>query len=144
MFTSPADLLVLDAALGDRSIQTPASTILVQQRNCANVRRNTRCQGFQLSSGEAAAEIARSGRIRNALSAQGVEVNFILTTQFDVLQAGAVAQGVVSEVEHMIGFVVRHMNQEQVQVAIDGIDEADASRAPMPPWASPWQRSPIS
>src|SRR5258708_2041500 len=36
---------------------------------------------------EAAAEIARGGRIGNAASAQRVEVDLVLATQFDVLQA---------------------------------------------------------
>ncbi|MSQ94324.1 MAG: DUF4928 domain-containing protein, partial [Gemmataceae bacterium] len=50
-----------------------------------------------------------------------VEINFILTTQFDILQARAVAQRVVSQVEHMVGFVVRQMNREQVQLVVDDL-----------------------
>ncbi len=38
----------LDAAV-DRSIQTPASRFLTQQRNCVSVWKKARCQGFQLS-----------------------------------------------------------------------------------------------
>ena len=41
------------------------------------------------------------------------------------MQAGAVAQGVVGEVEHVIGLVIGQMNLEQVQLVIDGIDQAD-------------------
>jgi len=42
------------------------------------------------------------------------------------LQAIAVAKRVVSEIENMIGFVVWQVNLEQMEFAIDGIDEAEA------------------
>ncbi len=61
------------------------------------------------ASREAAAEIAGGGRIGDAAGAQGVEEDFVVAAQFDVLQAGAVAQGVVGEVEDVIGLVVGQM-----------------------------------
>ena len=64
--------------------------------------------------------------VGNAQSAKGVEVDFILAPQFEVLQTSAIAQRVIGEVENMIGFVVGHMKDEQVQVLVDRIDEADA------------------
>jgi hypothetical protein len=35
----------------------------------------------------------------------------------------ALTQGVVGEVEHMIGLVIRQMNLEQVQAFVDGVHE---------------------
>ena len=48
-----------------------------------------------------------------------------LRRRFDVLQTGAVAQGVVGDVEHVVGFVVGQVQLEQVQASIDGVDQAD-------------------
>ena len=71
------------------------------------------------------------------MRAQGVEEDFVLAAQFHVLQAGAVAQSVVSEVEHMIGLVVRQVDFQQLQPPVDGVDQADLPgqrwMAPMPP-----------
>jgi hypothetical protein len=86
---------------------------------------------MHIGGAEATAEIAGGRRIGNTLSTEGVEVDFILATQFEVLQAGAVAQRVVGQVEYMIGLVVRQVNLEQVQFFIDGVDEADAPRQKM-------------
>ena len=76
---------------------------------------------------ETAAEIAGRGRIGNALSTQGVEIDFVPAAKFEVFQASAVAQGVVSEIEHVIGFVIGKMDLEQMQSVVDGVDQADAS-----------------
>ena len=74
---------------------------------------------------ETSAEIAGGGRIGNSLGAESVEKDLVVAAEFDVLQAGAVAQGVVSEIENVIGFVIGKMDLEQVQALIDGVDEAD-------------------
>jgi hypothetical protein len=88
-------------------------------------------QGMHVRSAETSAEIAGGRRIRNALSTEGIEVDFILATQFQILQASAVAQRVVGQVEHVIGFVVGQMDLEQVQLFVDGIGEANAPRQKM-------------
>jgi hypothetical protein len=41
------------------------------------------------------------------------------------LHAFAAGQGVESEIEDVIGFVVGQMDSKQVQISIDGIDETD-------------------
>ena len=41
------------------------------------------------------------------------------------MQAIAVTKGVVGEIEDMIGFVIEHVNLEEMEFAIDGIDEAE-------------------
>jgi hypothetical protein len=75
--------------------------------------------------GEAAAEVARGGRVGETLRAQGVEEDLVLAAEFEVLQAGAVTQGVVGEGEDVVGLVVGEVELEQVQVPIEGVDEAD-------------------
>jgi hypothetical protein len=75
---------------------------------------------------KAPTEIAGRGWIRNASRAQSIEKDLVLAAQFQVLQAGAVTQGVVSQVEHVIRLVVRQMDLQQVQAFIDGIDQTDA------------------
>jgi hypothetical protein len=47
------------------------------------------------------------------------------------LETVAVAKGVIGEVEYVIGFMVRHVNDEQMQSLIDGVDETDAAREQM-------------
>jgi len=74
---------------------------------------------------EAAAEIAGRGRVGDALRAQGVEEDLVVATQFDVFQAGAVAQGVVGQVEHVIRLVVRTMDFQQMQPAVDALHKAN-------------------
>jgi hypothetical protein len=77
---------------------------------------------------EAAAEVAGGGRVRDAARAQRVEVVVVVPAKFDVLQTGAVAQGVVGEVEDVVGFVVGQVDLEDVQPAVDGVDEAELPR----------------
>jgi hypothetical protein len=50
---------------------------------------------------EAAAEVARGGRVRDALGAEGVEVDLVVAEQFQVLQAGAAGQEVVADCEEV-------------------------------------------
>lgn len=45
---------------------------------------------------EAAAEVTGRGRIGNALGTQGIEEGLVVATTFDVFEASALAQGVVS------------------------------------------------
>ena len=59
---------------------------------------------------EAAAKIARGGWIGNALGAQGIEKYFIIAAEFDVLQTRTITQGIVSQIEDVIRFVIGHMD----------------------------------
>jgi hypothetical protein len=86
---------------------------------------------LQLAEGglvEAAAEVAGGGRVGDTLGAQGVEEDLVLAAQFEVLQAGALAQGVVGEGQDVVGLMVGEVELEQVEVAVDGVDEADLAR----------------
>jgi hypothetical protein len=58
---------------------------------------------------------------------EGVEEVLVLAAQFDVLKAGAVAKGVVGDVEDVVGFVVGQVNDQEVELAVNGVDEAELS-----------------
>ena len=78
-------------------------------------------QGIDVGRGEASAEIAGGGWIGDALGAQSVEIIDIVTSEFDVLQTIAVAQGVGGEVKNMIGFGIGQTNLENGEALIDGV-----------------------
>ena len=81
-------------------------------------------EGVDVGGGEAAQEVAGGGRVGNALGAEGVEVGFVVAEQFEVLQALAAGQEVVGDVEDVVGLEVRQVTLQQVQVAVDGIGQA--------------------
>src|SRR5262249_7768093 len=74
---------------------------------------------------EAPAEIASSGRIRDAAGAPGIEENLVIAAPLDVLQTGAVTQGGVGEVEEGTGLRKRQGDLGPVQARVDGVDQAD-------------------
>jgi hypothetical protein len=76
---------------------------------------------------EAAAEVAGGGGVGNAAGTEGVEEVAVVATQLDVLQAGALAEGVVDEVENVIGLVLGQMNLEQVELSVDGVEESQVA-----------------
>src|SRR5208282_1573269 len=64
-----------------------------------------------------------SGRrwIGEATGPQGIEQDFIVAEQFQVLQTGTATQGQVSQGEYVVRFVVGQVDLEQVEVAVDGL-----------------------
>ena len=75
--------------------------------------------------GEAPAEVTCGGWIWDATSAEGIEEDFVVAAQFDVLQACAVAQSVVGEVENVIRLVEGQVDLEQMQAIVDSVDQTD-------------------
>jgi hypothetical protein len=69
--------------------------------------------------------VVGSGRRR---APRGVEEDLVAAAEFQVLQTGAVAQGVVGEGQDVIGFVVGEVELQQVQAVVDGVDEAHVAR----------------
>jgi hypothetical protein len=69
-------------------------------------------QRLQVLAGEAPAEIAGRGRVRDAASTQGIEENLIVAEQLQVLQAGAAAERQVGQGEDMVGIVVGQVKLE--------------------------------
>ncbi len=82
-------------------------------------------QGVDVGRREAAAEVAGRGRVGDTAGAQRVEEHLVVAAQLDVLQTGALAQGVGGEVEDVVRLVKRQMDLEQVQALVDGVDQAD-------------------
>ena len=90
---------------------------------------------------EASAKVTCRGGIGDALGAEGIQEMEVLAAPFDILQTIAVAQRVVGDIENVVGLMIGKMKLEQVQVTVDGLDQAEAScqemKAPMPPSAMP-------
>jgi hypothetical protein len=86
---------------------------------------------------ESSAEVASGGGIGDAACSENIEEGFIVATEFDVLKASAVAEGVVGDVENVIGLVIREMDFQEVKALVDGlwqtelvcqhVDDADAA-----------------
>ena len=80
-------------------------------------------EGLYMVCLETPAEVAGRGGVRDSLRPEGVGKDFVVAAQFDMFQALAAAEEVVGDVEHVIGFVVGLVNLQQVQPAVDGVDE---------------------
>jgi len=74
---------------------------------------------------EAPAEVACGGRVGDAVGADGVEEDDVVASQFDVVEAGAVAQGVVGEVQDVVALVIREVVLEQVESFVDGLGQSE-------------------
>jgi hypothetical protein len=77
----------------------------------------------QVALGEPAAEIAGRGRIGDRVGADRIQEDFVVPPQLQVLQAGGVAQGVEGQVQHVVRLVIEHVQFEEVQPAVDGLDQ---------------------
>ncbi len=82
-------------------------------------------QGQDVGLAEAAAEVAGGGRVGDALGPEGVEVDLIVAAQLEMLDAAAAGEEIQGDVEDMVGFVVGEVALEQVEVAVDILDEFD-------------------
>ena len=82
-------------------------------------------EGLDVVGGEAAAEVAGGGGVGDAVGAEGVEEDDVVASQFDVVEAGAVAEGVVGEVEDVVTLVIGEVVLEQVESLVDGLGEPE-------------------
>ena len=82
-------------------------------------------QDVDVGRAEASTEIASGGGVGDALSAEGVEEVDVVAAQFDVLNAVAVAEGVIGDIQYMIGFVIGEVNLEQMKALVDEVDQPD-------------------
>src|SRR5439155_3057418 len=73
---------------------------------------------------EPAAEVARGGGVGDALSTQGVEKDFVVAEPFEMLDPLATGEDVESEVQDMVGLVIGEMTFEQMELVVDGADQA--------------------
>jgi hypothetical protein len=82
-------------------------------------------QGQDIGLGEAPAEVAGGGRVRDAFGSQRVEVDLVVAPQFEVLDAQAPGEDIEGDVQDVVGFVIGQMPLEQVQLVVDLLDEPD-------------------
>ena len=82
-------------------------------------------QPLDVGRGEAAAEVAGGGGVGDAPGAEGVEVDLVVAADLEVLQAGAAGQEVVGDVQDVVALVVGQVALQQVEVLVDGVDQAD-------------------
>jgi hypothetical protein len=84
-------------------------------------------EGVNVNDVETSAEVARGGGIGNALGSEGVEEVDIVAAEFNVLEAIAVTKGIVGQVKDVVGFMVRHMNLEEMKLQVNSVDESDTA-----------------
>jgi hypothetical protein len=68
---------------------------------------------------EAPREIPGGGGIRNPLGLQSIEKAFILAALLDIFQAYPASQDVISDIQNVIALVIRQVDFQQLQMAID-------------------------
>ena len=81
-------------------------------------------EGHDVGLGEAAAEVPRGGGVGDALGAQGVEIDLVVASQFEVFEPVAAREDVEGDVQDMVGFVIGEMPLEEMEVMVDVVDQA--------------------
>ncbi len=76
--------------------------------------------------GKPATEVSFRGRIGNPLSAQSVEIDRIGASQLNVLHPLSAGNDVESNVQDVIGFMIRAMTLEEVEIVVDIADQPDS------------------
>ncbi len=84
-------------------------------------------QSVDVAGLEAGAEVASGGGVGDASGAQGLKEVLVVASECDILQASAVTEGVVSDVEDVVGIVVGQVLLKQVQSLVDGVNESELS-----------------
>ena len=80
-------------------------------------------QGHDIMLGEAAAEIPGGGGVGDPHGAQGVEIDLVVAPQLEVFDPFAAGQDIVGDVQDMVGFVIRQMPFEEMEIAVDIADQ---------------------
>ncbi len=58
---------------------------------------------------ETTAKVTRRSRVRNPLDTERIQVDFVIPSQFQMIQARATGQQVVGNIQHVVGFTVRQV-----------------------------------
>ena len=77
---------------------------------------------------EPAAEVAGGGGVGDALGTQGIEVDLIVAPQLEVLDPSPAREDVEGDVQDVVGFVVREVSLEELEVAVDVADQSGPAR----------------
>lgn len=80
-------------------------------------------QVFDVSFIESSAKVACGRWVRNALRAECVQKDFVVPSNLDVFESLATAQDVVSDIEHVVGLMVRPVLLEHFHSLVDRIHE---------------------
>ncbi len=75
--------------------------------------------------GKAPAEISRRGGIGDTARPQGIQQDFVVAEQFQVLQTRAAAQRQIGQRQHMVRFMIGQVDFQQFQALVDGFGEAE-------------------
>ena len=79
---------------------------------------------------EPAAEVAFGGRVGDAHGAEGVEIDLIVAEPLEVLEAAAAGEEVEGDVQDVVGLEIGEVALQQVEVVVDGGDQAGARERP--------------
>ena len=74
---------------------------------------------------ESPAEVAGRRGVGDAGCPQSIQIRLVVAEQFDVLQTVPSGQNVIADVQHVIRFVIRQMNLQQVNIPVNGIDQSN-------------------
>ena len=64
---------------------------------------------------------------RGCAGPEGIEIDLVVAAQFDVFEAAAAGEDVEGDVQDVVGFVIGEMALEQMEVGVDGGDQAGAA-----------------
>lgn len=73
--------------------------------------------------GEPPAEVAGGGGVGDAARPEGIEEGSVVAAEFDVREAGAVAECVVGDVQDVVGLVIREVDFQEVEAFVDGLGQ---------------------
>jgi hypothetical protein len=85
-------------------------------------------QSDDIGFGEAAAEISLRGRVGKALGAQGIEINFIVASQLDVLDSLSASHDIECDIQDVVGLMIGPVLPQDVEVVVDVADQANPPR----------------
>ena len=75
---------------------------------------------------EPPAEVPFGGGVGDAHGAEGIEIDGIVAAQLDVFEAAAAGEDVEGDVQDMVGFVIGEVALEEMELEVDGGDQAGA------------------
>src|SRR5207249_3755134 len=82
-------------------------------------------EDLDIVGGEAAAEVASGGGVGDAVGPERIEEDDVVAAQFDVVEAGAIAEGIVGEVEDVVTLMIGEVELEQVEALVDRLGQAE-------------------
>jgi hypothetical protein len=85
-------------------------------------------QGDDIGLGETTAEIFLCSWVGKSLSAQGIEINFIVASQLDVLDSLSASHDIECDIQEMVRLMIGPVFLQDVEVVVDVTDQANPPR----------------